>query len=360
MNARIYQRIGTAILCLALLWASGVQAQVTIGSDEQPVKGALLDIKEQATASDNVTATTGGLVLPRVKLKDTTTLEPFISKDDLDWINHATTRIKDLHTGLTVYNLATTPPFRPGVYVWNGRQWTPANAISFDAGNGLQYSGDSLYLGGSLSQPTALDLGHPLRITGTGALGLSGTLNLRQSLKYTGGQPGKGKVLMSDDAGNASWQNNNALATTPSATFTEQGASFRLRDYTGNLWINTNVSIMIPPGRWAVMVTMLANVSGGYKGSDIFWIKSSFIEESKNDIDTAFFVGTNQLISARIHPGMNIINGYVIMKNDTQAAVKFNYHAGRVDVLLGTSQCSLDKFGAKEWGENSVVAFALE
>jgi hypothetical protein len=358
MKTRIYQKIWPVMLCLAL-YADNMQAQITIGSAEQPVKGALLDIKEQAADAGNITATTGGLVLPRVKLKDATTLEPFILATDHDWINHATTRIKELHTGLTVYNLTTTAPFRSGMYIWDGRQWTPANSISIDTGNGLQHSNDSLYLGGFLSQSTALDLDHALHITGTGALDVSGKPNLRQSLKYTNGRPGKGKVVMSDDAGNASWQNNNALATTPAARF-ENGVNFQLRSYTGEKWANTKVSIMIPPGRWFVMVTMLAYVSGGTRGSDIYWMRSSFIEDGKSSIDSNFFVGTNQLISARIHPGMNIVNGYVIMKNDRQAPVKFWYHAGRVDILSGSSNCSLDKFGSMEWGENSVVAFALE
>ncbi|GAB6012538.1 hypothetical protein [Viscerimonas tarda] len=359
MKARIHQKIWPVMLCLALC-AGNMQAQITIGSGEQPVKGALLDIKEQAADPGNVTATTGGLLLPRVKLKDTTTLEPFIPVTDPDWVNHATTRIKELHAGLTVYNLTTATPFRPGVYTWSGRQWTPANAISFDTGNGLQRSGDSLSLGGSLSQPTAIDLNHALRITGTGALDVSGTLNLHQSLKYTNGQQGKGKVLMSDDAGNASWQNNNALTTTPSATY-GSGVSFRLRNYTNDTsWANTGVSLTIPPGRWFVMVTMLASVSGGTDGSDIYWLRSSFIEDSKNNIDPAFFVGTNQLISSRVHQGLNIINGYVIMKNDRQTPVKFWYHAGRVNVLSGSANCTLNSFGSTQWGENSVIAFALE
>ncbi|GHV06104.1 hypothetical protein FACS189416_6460 [Bacteroidia bacterium] len=359
MKARIHQKIWPVMLCLTLC-AGNMQAQVTIGSGEQPVKGAWLDIKEQAAGPGNVTATTGGLLLSRVKLKDTTTLEPFIPVTDPDWVNHATTRIKELHTGLTVYNLATATPFRPGVYTWSGRQWTLANATSFDTGNGLQHSGYSLYLGGSLSQPTAIGFDHALRITGTGALDVSGTLNLRQSLKYTNGRPDEGKVLMSDDAGNASWQNNNALATTPSATY-GSGVTFRLRGYTSNAsWANTGVSLTIPPGRWFVMVTMLASVSGGTDGSDIYWLRSSFIEDGKSDIDLAFFVGTNQLISARIHPGLNIINGYVIMKNDGQTPVKFWYNAGRVNVLSGTADCTLNSFGSTQWGENSVIAFALE
>ncbi|MDR2627733.1 MAG: hypothetical protein LBC40_06840 [Dysgonamonadaceae bacterium] len=358
METRIYKKIGQILLCLALC-AGSAQAQVTIGSGEQPVKGALLDIKEQAANSDNVTSTRGGLLLPRVKLKNKSTLEPFIPITDPDWVNQATSRIKELHAGLIVYNLTTVNPFRPGVYVWDGSQWTPANAITLATGNGLQHSNDSLYPGGSLSQATTLDLDQALRINGTGALNVSGTINLNQALKYTYGQPGKGKILVSDDTGNASWQNNNALATTPSAIYAS-GVSLLLRTLTGNNWTNTRVSMMIPPGRWFVMVTMLAYVTDGNPGSDIFWVRSSFIEDGKTDIDANFFIGSNKLISSRIHPGMNIVNGYVIMKNDRQTPVKFWYNIGHVEILAGTANCILRTFGSSSWGENSIVAFALE
>lgn len=51
----------TQIFLVSLMSIVSVNAQVTIGSDETPVQGALLDLKESGN-------TTKGLGLPRVKL----------------------------------------------------------------------------------------------------------------------------------------------------------------------------------------------------------------------------------------------------------------------------------------------------
>ncbi|MDH6304831.1 hypothetical protein M2459_001567 [Parabacteroides sp. PF5-5] len=102
---------------LAAVFACVASAQVTIGSTAAPDKAKLLQI-------DN----SGGLGLPRVQLVNTATLQPFItgtpSADD-----------KKAHVGLMVYNLTTTSPFKKGIYVWDGEQWTEA-AEGADSGSG--------------------------------------------------------------------------------------------------------------------------------------------------------------------------------------------------------------------------------
>ena len=46
-----------------------LQSQVTIGAGIEPVRAALLDLKDNDPDGDNVTSKTEGLVLVRVKLK---------------------------------------------------------------------------------------------------------------------------------------------------------------------------------------------------------------------------------------------------------------------------------------------------
>lgn len=104
--------------------AMEVKAQVTIGSSGKPSRAALLDIKDrESPGASNETATTGGLLLPRVMLVDTTTLEPFILKTDPEWINANTSKVKEKHIGLQVYNLNLSNGFTTGIYVWNGSNW---------------------------------------------------------------------------------------------------------------------------------------------------------------------------------------------------------------------------------------------
>lgn len=119
------------ILCL-LNVAGLAYGQVTIGSDKNPVNGAILQLKEY----DNPTGanSTRGLNLPRVSLSDLGKLkmgtDPEISSGS-DRLNH---------TGLAIYNVAGNycqeTPIRVGPYVWNGERWnylgTPTEMIFKD------------------------------------------------------------------------------------------------------------------------------------------------------------------------------------------------------------------------------------
>lgn len=128
------------ILFLFLSFAPTIFAkgQVTIGSLNAPTKSSLLELKTQEATSpisptdaSNITSAQGGLGLPRVHLVDKTNLEPFIPIGDSDWVNATTSKVKEKHVGLMVYNIYTSPDtetngdkiFRHGVYTWNGEQW---------------------------------------------------------------------------------------------------------------------------------------------------------------------------------------------------------------------------------------------
>lgn len=150
MKSISYKLIILFLLCMA---AISMQAQVTIGSDKTPSRAALLELKTQEADASNITSTGGGLVLPRVRLVSESTLEPFIPVTDNDWINHATTGIKDTHVGLVVYNLNTTSPFIEGLYIWEGTKWLP---YTVTANNGLSVASGNVQLGGSLNKNTEI------------------------------------------------------------------------------------------------------------------------------------------------------------------------------------------------------------
>ncbi len=102
-------------------------AQVTIGMGEKPAKAALLQLKDQASDASNVTSKTGGLLLPRVKLVNLKTLEPFMSPTVTNYAEE-----KKLSTGLLVYNVneQTADKIYPGVYCWNGEEWKISSATT--------------------------------------------------------------------------------------------------------------------------------------------------------------------------------------------------------------------------------------
>lgn len=102
---------------LLIVCIQSVLSQVTIGSNEQPNPGALLDLKESPTNSNK------GLLLPRVSLQklDALTMgNNVIANQGSQW---------KVHTGMLVYNINTieTASNRvcPGLHVWDGSRWFP-------------------------------------------------------------------------------------------------------------------------------------------------------------------------------------------------------------------------------------------
>lgn len=103
-------------LLLGLLCISNfAYSQVTIGSAIPPNRGALLDLKEFEPKINNENSTKG-LMLPRVSLKDISSLEG---------IEGAEFAAKDLYTGLIVYNVLDNAicGLGVGLYVWDGNKW---------------------------------------------------------------------------------------------------------------------------------------------------------------------------------------------------------------------------------------------
>lgn len=92
---------------------NNIMSQVTIGSTQMPVEGALLDLTEGTT-------TKKGLLLPRVELSDINKLK--MGDNDL-------TGQETLHTGLLVYSSVESQSCQSGksilkgIYVWTGTNW---------------------------------------------------------------------------------------------------------------------------------------------------------------------------------------------------------------------------------------------
>ncbi|MFT4224656.1 FISUMP domain-containing protein [Dysgonomonas sp.] len=105
----------TIILTLFAALCGTAYGQVTIGSGNKPVNGALLDIKKNDDNNGGVTASQG-MLLPRVNLVN---LTPTIPSELATSIGSSGTWDLKAHIGLTVYNIGNCP----GVYVWTGSEW---------------------------------------------------------------------------------------------------------------------------------------------------------------------------------------------------------------------------------------------
>jgi hypothetical protein len=242
-----------AVLLVAMM---PVYAQVTIGSGNPPERAALLDLKTQTPDGDNVTSDQGGFVLPRVKLVDPETFEPFILTTDAGW-QSPTSRdeLKRLHTGLQVYNLTANNDFKPGIYFWDGSRWkavTPDDP-SLIAFNGLSKNGNELLLGGTLSQATTLTSGaHNLLLNAQGAGKVSiGSTPVSPSALLEVNTTNKGFLLP-----RVALASNTDALTIPAPA-------------TGLIAYNTATNATITPGlvswdgtRWLKMVTEIPKVEG--------------------------------------------------------------------------------------------------
>ena len=120
-------------------------AQVTVGAKEPPVKGALLQLKEDGSVWRNNTNASKGLLLPRVKLTETTKLKPMYSY--LDAASTPSQKDLDDHAGLTVYAIEEFgyPLNCPGVYVWDRGSWQSCHSPkpkqpTFTDGEGNTYT----------------------------------------------------------------------------------------------------------------------------------------------------------------------------------------------------------------------------
>ena len=112
----LFQLIATTIFT--------TQAQVTIGCEQTPISGALLDLKEENSTSK-------GLGLPRVKL---TKLNPDSDSDFAASIGGSGSWNRAQHEGLLIYNVNDTPAGctneiyveapAQGIYVWDGSAWS--------------------------------------------------------------------------------------------------------------------------------------------------------------------------------------------------------------------------------------------
>ncbi|MFV0419435.1 MAG: hypothetical protein ACK5KT_11980 [Dysgonomonas sp.] len=146
----MHRKIAFLLLAFFFSFYLNISAQVTIGSNELPNKGALLDLKQENSSEANSKL---GLLLPRVLLKkltitgSDTSLATTITNAVGDWD-------KDEHTGLLIYNISESnsctgaPP--KGVYSWDSQQWVDLwseKLIRPSLGNGTDdYEGANTYI----------------------------------------------------------------------------------------------------------------------------------------------------------------------------------------------------------------------
>lgn len=126
------QYVGTVLLIILINWNLSLFSQVTIGTEEKPVEGALLQLKTIQNAIGTTPNADKGLLMPRVNLSDKYELFPMLLADPTNSESGRNTEYRNnkdsldkVHTGLLVYN--TIENYKkglcPGMNVWDGKMW---------------------------------------------------------------------------------------------------------------------------------------------------------------------------------------------------------------------------------------------
>jgi hypothetical protein len=117
------KKVVSIVLMLVLASATGIYSQVTIGSVESPVSGAILQIKsiDDAVSAGGVNADKG-VGFPRVGLVKKDQLQPMYSASDAAALTAAQ---KTAHKGLVVFNIndIESEDLVPGLNFWDGEKW---------------------------------------------------------------------------------------------------------------------------------------------------------------------------------------------------------------------------------------------
>jgi hypothetical protein len=172
------------IVCIISLFVviGNVRGQTTIGSGTAPVKGALLDTKENESATGGVTSTKG-ILCPRVSLDSLNSLTPLLSAADA-----ADATQKNIHKGAVVYNVkvSAAESLEEGFYYWDAIKWRKlvgdnqtivANPWAITGNTGTDPSVN--YVGTKDNQPLALRVNNTRAgyisnaATGTNSLGIN-------------------------------------------------------------------------------------------------------------------------------------------------------------------------------------------
>ena len=238
--------------------------------------------------------------------------------------------------------------FSTGVYAHLGSA-IPASTFSdqalFANGNNLGYAG--IFTGGNV---------------GIGTINPSRTLHVNSTtagaVRIVDGTQGNGRVLTSDATGVATWQSTGIDNVVGVLSGTGVNIAY---NQTVN-FLQTGSYITLPPGRYAVNVTMLLarnTTSLPSPNNSFFWVRSSFSDSAGvNPVSSPDIVGST--LASGNFGGTSVyamLNGTIIINNSTAGNKTYYYVAGRT-VFSNTTE-TLTGFGSTYWAENNIIAYRL-
>jgi hypothetical protein len=199
-----------------------------------------------------------------------------------------------------------------------------------------------------------------MRIKGNGNVGIgnpspSEKLDIAGKIKISDGSQAVDRVLTSDANGVGTWKPigiNNISALL--------GAGVNV-PHTTAIFLQTGTSITLPPGRYAVNVTMLLTnpTNSITPANSSFWVRSTFSDSSAANPLTSLDIVGSTLVSGNLTGSsvFSIMNGTIIINNNTGVNKTYYYVAGSALAINTTD--TLFAIGGS-LGENNIIAYKLQ
>ena len=168
--------------------------------------------------------------------------------------------------------------------------------------------------------------------------------------------PQSGAVLTSNAVGSASWQVPAISNVVANLAATGVNIPAGTTSY-----IQTGSSITLPPGKYAINVSMLMRLIdvSPMPNSSSFWLRSSFSDSNSNNPTLSSDIVGGKLASGNLS-GSSIfsnVTGTIIINNQTTTNKTYYYVAGNV-VTTGQAQ-TLGSFGGSNTDENRIIGYRI-
>ncbi|MES2113152.1 MAG: hypothetical protein V4577_30655, partial [Bacteroidota bacterium] len=124
-------------------------------------------------------------------------------------------------------------------------------------------------------------------------------------------------------------------------------------------YVRTGSRIVLPPGIYAVSVSMLMSSNQQAPSNSSFWLRSTFGDDATGGNPSKDIVGPYLISGCLVGPATYAtLNGTLIINNTSGGNKTYYYAAGEV-VVYNNGQTLLT-FGGGSWNEESIVAFKVQ